>query len=66
MYSMNWVTYNFMRGRHVSMQGTLWGGGGTCRYCACYAVVSATTAFSSPQFKIREVVARDVIVWGIG
>ena len=28
MYSMNWVTYSFMRARHVSMQGTLRGGGG--------------------------------------
>ena len=26
--SMNWVTYSFMRARHVSMPGTLWGGGG--------------------------------------
>ena len=26
--SMNWVTYSFMRARHVSMQGTLRGGGG--------------------------------------
>ena len=28
MYSMNWVAYSFMRARHVSMLGTLWGGGG--------------------------------------
>ena len=28
MYSMNGVTYSFMRVRHVSMPGTLWGGGG--------------------------------------
>ena len=28
MYNMNWVTYSFMRARHVSVLGTLWGGGG--------------------------------------
>ena len=28
MYNMNWVAYSFMQVRHVSMQGTLWGGGG--------------------------------------
>ena len=28
MYSMNWVTYGFMRTRHVSVLGTLWRGGG--------------------------------------
>ena len=25
MYSMNWVTYSFMRTRHVSVLVTLWG-----------------------------------------
>ena len=40
MYSMNWVTYSFMRVRHVSIQGTLRGGGGAiCSYCTRYAVV---------------------------
>ena len=33
MYNMNWVTYSFMRGRHVSMQGTLQGGMGWMEMC---------------------------------
>ena len=28
MYNMNWVTYSFMQMRHVSMLGTVGGGGG--------------------------------------
>ena len=39
MYSMNWVTYSFMRARHVSMQGTLGGGRAIRSYCTRYAVV---------------------------
>ena len=40
-YSMNWVTYTFMRARHVSVLGTLWGGGGgaICSYRTRSAVV---------------------------
>ena len=37
---MNWVTYSFMRVRHVSMLGTLVGWwGGCCSYCTRYVVV---------------------------
>ena len=35
MYSMNWVTYTFMRVRHVSMLGMLWGGGATRSFNPC-------------------------------
>ena len=38
MQSMNRVSYSFMRMRHVSIQGTLQGGGGVS-YSTSYAVV---------------------------
>ena len=67
MYSMNWVTYNFMRVRHVSIQGTLWGGGGAIvatahvmQWCRLPRLVQAPN-------QIREAIAGDdVVSWGGG
>ena len=66
---MNWVAYSFMQMRHVSMLGTLGGGGGGRAirgYCTRHAVVSAATAFSSPPFWIKELGAWNDIAWGTG
>ena len=40
MYTMNWETYSFMRTRHVSVLGTLWGGHEATETGLAYAPVS--------------------------
>ena len=42
------------------------GGGGICSYCTRYAVVYAATAFPSPPFQIRQLVAGDDVAQGTG